>query len=618
MRSRIGKAGFGLLAVLFWSLTARAQIDLYGVDLRSSGNFNVGYSGAFGDVGSSSHSLSLGGQANINGSYFSPSFLSFNIEPFYDRAQDNSESQSLINSRGVNSTLNLFGGSHFPGSIGYNADYNSTGLYGLPGSSGLLTHGNTDQFSLNWAVLMPHLPIVTIGYSDANSTSTLYGLDTEGKSNQKNFTLGTNFSWEGFRLNAGFNHFTNNNLLPSFTAPGETVRADSSSNQFQFSGSHSLPTSGSVSFSLSRTNYHYHDEDGGTSPSTSATGTNDSADAAVSLHPAKRLTLTFTSDYTDNAVANFTQQILSQGGVAPETSLGTIRSLLVGGTAFTAITSRLYAQATVSRQEQYFLGQSYGATLFAGNVGYNYTHALLGSLTFSLGLVDSATQLGNTGAGLVGSVNFSRKVGRWDLAANYIYAQNVQTLLSLYTTSSSVYAANVGRRIGDHLNWFGGYSGARTGITNTRGYESHSDRFYSSVSYRRYNVNGSWSKSHGESLVTPTGLVSIPTNLPPGILSENEIVAFNANSYSLSVSGSPMRRLSITAGFSKGTGGTNSLLSNISNDTEVRNALLRYQFRKLYFNAGYTRFKQSLGVTTTNPSVVSSYYFGISRWFNIF
>jgi len=48
------------------------------------------------------------------------------------------------------------------------------------------------------------------------------------------------------------------------------------------------------------------------------------------------------------------------------------------------------------------------------------------------------------------------------------------------------------------------------------------------------------------------------------------------------------------------------------------NALVRYPFRKLYFTAGFLRFNQAVGTPGSLPSVVNSYYFGISRWFKLF
>jgi hypothetical protein len=45
---------------------------------------------------------------------------------------------------------------------------------------------------------------------------------------------------------------------------------------------------------------------------------------------------------------------------------------------------------------------------------------------------------------------------------------------------------------------------------------------------------------------------------------------------------------------------------------------LDYQFRKVYFYAGYIRLRQIVSAAGTPPTSLTSYYFGLSRWFNFF
>ena len=46
--------------------------------------------------------------------------------------------------------------------------------------------------------------------------------------------------------------------------------------------------------------------------------------------------------------------------------------------------------------------------------------------------------------------------------------------------------------------------------------------------------------------------------------------------------------------------------------------IMLYQFRKLGFQAGYSRLVQGFSVTGTPPTMVGSFYVGVSRWFNFF
>jgi hypothetical protein len=50
----------------------------------------------------------------------------------------------------------------------------------------------------------------------------------------------------------------------------------------------------------------------------------------------------------------------------------------------------------------------------------------------------------------------------------------------------------------------------------------------------------------------------------------------------------------------------------------MANAYLQYKIRKIYLNAGYSRLDQSLSASGGPPVKVTSYYVGLSRWFNFF
>jgi hypothetical protein len=54
------------------------------------------------------------------------------------------------------------------------------------------------------------------------------------------------------------------------------------------------------------------------------------------------------------------------------------------------------------------------------------------------------------------------------------------------------------------------------------------------------------------------------------------------------------------------------------NENDEYNALIQYQVRKLNFTSGYSRLGQGFSGTGTPPEVISSFYFGVSRWFNFF
>jgi hypothetical protein len=57
---------------------------------------------------------------------------------------------------------------------------------------------------------------------------------------------------------------------------------------------------------------------------------------------------------------------------------------------------------------------------------------------------------------------------------------------------------------------------------------------------------------------------------------------------------------------------------HVSNENNQFNAIIQYQVRKLSFTSGFARLEQGFSQSGTPPEVVSSYYVGVSRWFNFF
>jgi len=69
------------------------------------------------------------------------------------------------------------------------------------------------------------------------------------------------------------------------------------------------------------------------------------------------------------------------------------------------------------------------------------------------------------------------------------------------------------------------------------------------------------------------------------------------------------------------TSARSDTLSNVLmslNDTQRYYTRLDYNLRKLVLRAGYTRAYQSISATATPPTTVNTYFFGISRWLNVF
>ena len=56
---------------------------------------------------------------------------------------------------------NIFAGSRFPGSVSYSYAYNAEGNYAIPGIADFVTHGNSQNFGINWSDNIPDKPSFT-------------------------------------------------------------------------------------------------------------------------------------------------------------------------------------------------------------------------------------------------------------------------------------------------------------------------------------------------------------------------------------------------------------------------------------------------------------------------
>jgi hypothetical protein len=105
----------------------------------------------------------------------------------------------------------------------------------------------------------------------------------------------------------------------------------------------------------------------------------------------------------------------------------------------------------------------------------------------------------------------------------------------------------------------------------------------------------------------------VPVSGTPGI---NDFITFGGSSYGGGVSVTPLRRLVIAGSFSRAI--SNTVGQTIShNNTEIFNAQMQYHLRRIGLQAGFTRFTQGISAVGA-PANTTSYFVGISRWFDFF
>jgi hypothetical protein len=602
-----------LLAGLLCAVPLWGQLQVGdNTNLHLTGDLGFGYSGSNGNVGASEHSFNVNGDGIVSGSYFDPNFLSFNLQPFYNRNQDNSTFQSITRTSGLTANANIFSGSHFPGSITFNRAYNSGSTYGIPGVSGLDAHGNSQGFAVAWSALLPDLPTLTASYAIGSNTSEVYGTNNQITSKNHVLNLRSNYSVDGWRLTGFFTRQTTDATLPGFLVNQPTQQTDTTTNSYGITGSHALPLHGFFSAGWDR--FRYEND----FLSQTSRGTTDNINSLVVMNPTHKLNVAFTTNYVGNLAGAIQQEFLSSTGTTEPINIDTTsRAVLLTGSASYSLLRYLALVGTVSHQEQFFLGQSHQATQFAGTANFNFARPLFGMLNFSVGIVDSSTQDGHSGTGFVGNVNVNRKFSnRWELGGDFSYAQQVQTLLTVYTTSSYSYGASVRRRFGANTYWTNAFRGIQSGLQQFSGSSNRGESFNTAIAHRGLTFAANYSQSTGASVLTANGLAPTPVPVTP-VVSPTGLVLFDGKSYGFSLGAAPVRNLTVSATYTKAFSDTTAPVLTSNNHTGLFNTLVRYRMRKLLFTGGYTRFNQNIS-TTGMPVQSSSFYVGFSRWFDFF
>jgi hypothetical protein len=407
------------LAILAVAQLASAQLGVgENTKLNAGGLFTFGYSGNYGDAVPSNHGLDFGFDGKVSGSYYNPNFLSFEATPYWNQSRADSDYQSLTGARGVNATANLFTGSHFPGSVSYHYDANSTGTLGLSGQPNFTTYGKGQGFGVNWSALLPDFPTLSVGYSQGSGHSTIFGTDQQSDSGTRLFNVHSTYQVEGFHLNAFADRNSLHSTFPQFLAgTGESVE-DSSGQDLGFGAQHALPEHGmfSVNFNHSSATSNYVSSENNNTNTSSYTDNAETANA--SFHPTQKLTLNFTQNYTDNLTGYLTQSLVGAGTVIPGLNLGSgSHSSTVGGGATYQFTNYLSAQTQATYYDQYYFGMGYTGTYVSGTL--NYGKRLFDMFTFSGSVVESSNGQETNALGFVGTVNYFHRIGGWQTSGAF-------------------------------------------------------------------------------------------------------------------------------------------------------------------------------------------------------
>jgi hypothetical protein len=596
-------------AILLLAIPAAAQIRFGETSNSASGTVSTGYTANYGNLTPSSHGWTFGGAATLTGSFHSPNFLSYNVSPYLNQSRANSSFQSISDASGINLSANIFSGSKFPGSISYSRAYNSDGNFAVPGLANFVTHGESGVFAVNWSENLPDAPSFSASFQSGNSKYSVYGTDNNGKNSFHSFNLHSGYRWLGFNMAAYYARGgADSTVPPVVTGTIEKIQSDNSS--YGYNLSHGLPMQGSFAGSINRSTWNTNYLNG------SSQGTIDTANASAGLHPTEKLSLTATASYSDNLTGQIIQSVIAAGGTPFLNENQSSDSFDLMTVATYTPMPNLQTTGYYEHRSQTYLGQDYADNSYGGSG--SYSHKLFeGVMNTSLSV--TANQPDQKGQGTIGISavqNYSNRIRGWRLNESFSYAQNVQTLLVTYTNSYYNYSGSVARNWG-LFSISGGMGGGRTALTQNAGTSNNSQSYYASLAYGHYvTATGSYSKAAGQALVTGAGLVTVP--VPSPVLPSDLVSLFGGRSYSASLSSSPIKKLILAATYSKSTSNTLSNTISSSNENSQYNALIQYQVRKLNFVSGYARLEQGFSITGSQSQVISSYYMGISRWFNFF
>ncbi len=605
-----------LVATLFLGMipSGRAQLQVGdNVNMNLNGNVSFGYNDAYSNLVPSTHGIAAGGNADLTGSYYSPSFLSWDIQPFYNQSRVNSSYQSVFDASGISASSSIFSGSNFPGTFNFSKTYNSEGGLVVPGVGNLTTHGNSQNFGIGWGVNIPDLPRLSFQFADGNNASSVFGTDANVTTHSDIFGVQASHTLEGFNLTGGYHYDKFSSLTPGFlTGDSGPAIADSSGSSYNFGVGHNLPLRGAFSAGVSRSDISSEYSSG------SYHATVDSLNSGVGFQPIQNFNVGVNTQYTNNLGGTIYESLLNQGGIVPADLLRySTHSLDINSNAGYLVSAlHLTLSVNADHRTQSVMGTSLAADTINETASYGndflggYLNIIAGVTQTSVNTINSPSSLG-----FFDSISYSHRIQRWNLNGSFNYTRNTQTVLIGYTTSGYGYSAGIGRRIGTYSHWSFNASGSKSNFNNINGSGSFSQGYSTGLSLRRFSFSSAYSRVSGTSIITPTGLTTITVPVP--ILLPT-ILLFGGKSYSFAAATTPVHGLVLSSSYSKMKSNTTGTSVFSQNSNNQYNAQLQYKLRQLQIVGGYLRLTQGFTILGGPPLSDSTFFIGISRWFNFF
>jgi hypothetical protein len=387
--------------------------------------------------------------------------------------------------------------------------------------------------------------------------------------------------------------------------------SNSSGHSYGFNTSHKLPLHGAGYINYSKSSFSSQFGASGSSDTTSYSTSTETAGA--NFVPTNKFTFSLNENYVSDLSGAIAQSI-SNSGVIPAVDLGRgSHSLTMSGALSYELAKNVISSMQVTHIQQHFFGSDYNSTYASGTI--TYAKRILNMFTVSATMLDSQSNLSTNSMGFGVNLGYYRRFGRWSTSGTLSYYQNAETMLVIYTQSSYNYNARVSRYVTRRMQWISGFNGSHSGLSTQQGSSNHSESYSTSIGSSRYTANASYSRSTGQSMLTSSGVVTVqPT---PGV-SSSDLTAYTGNSISAGATVSPIRFLTIAGNYSRSLSDTMSSGVTSKNRSEQLYGQVQYHLRRINLLAGYTRLTQGISASGSAPTSVTSYFVGVSRWFNFF
>ena len=611
--SRLARTlGLAIVTLLCSGRLLYAQIQV-GTETQLSldGSITGGYAGSMTNDAGSSHGFVFGGLGNLNGYFYNPGFLSFNAEPYYNQSRNNSSFQSITDSSGVNASASIFGGSQFPGFVSYTKAFNNTSEnFVVPGLASYATNGNSQTFGVGWSANFRNLPSVTFGYQEGNSQFSLVGTHQESSADFHSVFGTATYNIDGFHLNGGIHYSSTDSFFPNIVEGTVPEQATGDTTTYNFGMSRAVDQNGSTWFNFTRNSTDYNFSN------VSNSETADILTGGVGLRPTPRLYTTISADYNDNLAGSIFQQVTNGGAIVPIVyNSAPSHSWGVAANAQYTVLKGLYLDGLYTHRQQLFEGTSYDSNSYGGSVFYARDLAG-GQLSTGVTITENSYSNNNTSMlGLLSTVLYIRQVGAWKLSGSFGYSRNTQTILIAYTSSGYSYTLTSERRLVGRWFWNVGANASKSELNQVSGYSNTTQSYNTGISGRWVSVAGAYAKSSGNGVYTPGGVTPLPPGVPPVLVPS---ILYGGTSYSVSVGSTPVRGLTISGSAVWSRSDTTGATVNSHNTSDQAYVYLTYKVRKIYLNAGYSRLLQGFSASGLPPTLVSTYYVGLSRWFKAF